>query len=101
MRGLSLCAAGLSLALVLLVGAPAAVARSSAGTPGAAGIGDKLYPTLGNGGYDALHYDLRARYATSAPTQPLHGTVTIAARATQALSRFDLDFGGTRSAASR
>ncbi len=27
-------------------------------TPGAAGIGDSLYPTLGNGGYDVEHYDL-------------------------------------------
>ncbi len=64
------------------------------GTPGAPGIGDKLYPMLGNGGYDALHYDVDLRYATSDPAQPLDGTVTILARATQSLSRFDLDFGG-------
>ena len=51
-------------------------------------------PTLGNGGYDVLHYDLDLRYATSAPSQPIDGTVTILARATQSLSRFDLDFAG-------
>ena len=28
-------------------------------TPGAPGLGDPYYPTLGNGGYDALHYDLK------------------------------------------
>jgi aminopeptidase N len=62
--------------------------------PGAAGIGDRLFPNLGNGGYDVLHYHLDLRYATSAPSQSLDGTVTIAARATQSLSRFNLDFGG-------
>jgi aminopeptidase N len=53
-----------------------------------------LDPGLGNGGYDVLHYDLNLRYATSAPTQSIDGSVTIFARATQALSRFDLDFAG-------
>ena len=63
-------------------------------SPGAAGVGDVLYPTLGNGGYDVAHYHLALRYATAEPTQQLAGTVTILARATQALSRFDLDFHG-------
>lgn len=64
-------------------------------SPGAAGIGDPLYPTLGNGGYQVAHYDLSLRYATSAPSQAIDGTVTVEAVATQALSRFDLDFGGS------
>jgi aminopeptidase N len=63
-------------------------------TPGAAGIGDRLFAALGNGGYNVHHYYLDLRYATSAPSQPIDGTVTIVARATQALSRFDLDFAG-------
>ncbi len=67
---------------------------SEHGTPGAAGIGDPLYATLGNGGYDALHYDVDLRYATTDPAQQIDGTVTMVARATQALSRFNLDFGG-------
>jgi aminopeptidase N len=62
--------------------------------PGSAGVGDRLFPTLGNGGYDVLHYDLNLRYATSSPSQPIDGTVTILARATESLSRFDLDFAG-------
>src|SRR4051812_12643688 len=74
------------LALLL---AAAAVAH-----PGAAGIGDRLFPRLGNGGYDALHYDLTLRYATRAPAQRVRGRVRMIARATQALSRFDLDFAG-------
>jgi len=71
-----------------------AAATSTHPTPGAAGIGDSLFPTLGNGGYDAQHYDLALRYATSAPTQGIDGTVTMHAVATQSLSRFDLDFSG-------
>jgi len=63
-------------------------------SPGAAGIGDSLYPTLGNGGYDVEHYDLELRYETADPAQAIDGTVTISARATQALSRFNLDFAG-------
>jgi aminopeptidase N len=68
------------------------VASASAASPGAAGIGDRLYPGLGNGGYDVSHYDLDLRYATDNPTQSLLGTATITARATQSLSRFDLDY---------
>ena len=82
-------AAFVSLALLVAAGPAAATP-----TPGAAGIGDPLQPELGNGGYDVLHYDLDLRYATSDPAQPLDGDETILARATQSLSRFDLDFAG-------
>lgn len=71
-----------------------AEAKHAPPTPGAAGIGDVLYPTLGNGGYDVLHYDLDLRYETAAPDQAITGTARIEARATQALSRFNLDFTG-------
>lgn len=64
-------------------------------SPGAPGIGDALYPNLGNGGYEVEHYHLDLGYATAAPSQAIDGTVTIQARATQALSRFDLDFSGS------
>ena len=37
---------------------------------------------------------LDLRYATSAPSQAIDGDVTIVARATQSLSRFNLDFAG-------
>src|SRR3954464_3176864 len=81
----------LALAVLAILAAPAPAPSPS---PGSAGLGDRLFPQLGNGGYDALHYDLDLRYATAAPTQARDGTVTILARATQALSRFDLDFAG-------
>ena len=80
-----------SLALLALAGPAAATP-----TPGAAGIGDRLNPELGNGGYDVLHYDLDLRYATSDPAQSLDGDETILARATQSLSRFNLDFARRR-----
>jgi aminopeptidase N len=85
----------LALSLLAVIAAPAAAARPDRPSPGAAGLGDRLSPLLGNGGYDVLHYDLDLRYATSAPAQSIDGTVTILARATQALSRFNLDFAGT------
>ncbi|MEP7090127.1 MAG: M1 family metallopeptidase [Nocardioidaceae bacterium] len=82
-------------ALVLSVLPSSAYAvRGPAPSPGSAGIGDRLYPTLGNGGYDALHYRLGLRYATSKPSQGIDGTMTMRARATTSLSRFDLDFSG-------
>jgi aminopeptidase N len=78
--------------LALPAAAPAMAADHP--NPGSAGLGDRLYPTLGNGGYQVLHYDLNLRYPSAAPSSPLTGTATIAAVATQALSRFDLDFAG-------
>jgi aminopeptidase N len=61
-------------------------------TPGADGVGDTLYPTAGNGGYDVGHYDLDVRYDPG--TGILAGTTVINATATQNLSRFDLDLHG-------
>ena len=75
-------------------GRPSRRPPPTAASPGSAGLGDRLNPGIGNGGYDVLHYDLDLRYATSAPAQSIDGTVTILARATQSLSRFNLDFGG-------
>ena len=80
--------------LIVLLGLAALAAPAQAASPGAPDLEDQLFPGLGNGGYDVLHYHLDVRYATSAPSQPLDGTVTIVARATQSLSRFDLDFAG-------
>lgn len=61
--------------------------------PGAPGIGDSLYPHLGNGGYDVQHYtlDLTVHDVTAGE---LEGITTIDARATQNLSSFNLDFMG-------
>lgn len=65
------------------------IAASSAPTPGTAGIGDPYFPELGNGGFDARHYDLALAYAPD--TGRLDGRATLTARATQNLSSFDLD----------
>jgi aminopeptidase N len=82
-------------ATAAVTAAPAAASRHHApASPGASGIGDPLFPGLGNGGYDAIHYSLALRYPTTEPEQTVSGRVTMYARATQALSRFNLDFAG-------
>lgn len=57
-------------------------------------MGDRLFPGLGNGGYDVAHYGLTLDYVPE--TNRLKGTAVITARATQDLSRFDLDLSGLR-----
>ncbi|MGX4735481.1 M1 family metallopeptidase [Kitasatospora griseola] len=74
-------------ALSLLLAVPAS---ASGFQPGADGVGDPYYPTLGNGGYDVSHYDIRLKYQPA--TDELEGTATILATTTQDLSRFNLDF---------
>jgi aminopeptidase N len=64
---------------------PAAVAPVA----GADGIGDPYFPQAGNGGYDVTKYDIQVRY--DPPTDRIEGHTTITARATEDLSRFDLD----------
>ena len=59
---------------------------------GAPGVGDDYFPLYGNGGYDVRHYLLRVSYDPA--TDRLVGVATISARATQNLSRFNLDFVG-------
>src|SRR4051795_5782912 len=90
MRRLLVCA----IAACGLAAAAPALASADAPAPGAPGLGDRLFPLLGNGGYDVQHYDLDLRYATSAPSQGIDGTVTLLAVATQSLSRLNLDFSG-------
>jgi aminopeptidase N len=76
---------------VLLLLALVAPASASAASPGAPGVGDRLFPTLGNGGYDAKHYDLGLSYGDG---QQVPGAVRMRAVATQSLSRLNLDYGG-------
>jgi hypothetical protein len=56
------------LAALLIASPAAATARRAAPTPGADGIGDRLFPQLGNGGYDAKHYDLDLSYPSAHPS---------------------------------
>src|SRR6185295_18003241 len=78
----------------LAVTGTAAAEPHLTGHPGAASIGDPLFPGLGNGGYDVQHTMLNLRYPTGEPLQTVEGLAVIEARATQNLSRFNLDFAG-------
>ena len=56
-----------SLATILTAGmvaglAPTASAAPPRPVPGAPGIGDPLFPSLGNGGYDVTHYSIGMTY---------------------------------------
>ncbi|MFK4104410.1 M1 family metallopeptidase [Streptomyces sp. NPDC019531] len=72
--------------LVALLGA------ASPPSTGASGAGDPYFPLAGNGGYHVGHYDLTLRYDPG--SGHLDGKAVLTARATQRLSRFDLDFEG-------
>ncbi|MDR6323761.1 M1 family metallopeptidase [Actinoplanes couchii] len=81
-------------ALVGIAGTAVPASAAAAAKPGSAGLGDRLYPLLGNGGYDVTNYNLRLKHPAKTPTQKVTGSVTISAVATQSLSRFNLDFAG-------
>src|SRR5438094_4317643 len=61
------------------------------------GIGDELFPQLGNPGYDALHYTLDL--LADVPTGSISGTATMQAQTLRDLPGFDLDFLGPAIAA--
>ena len=89
-----LCAAGVGL-----MGTPAvSAAPTPRATPGVSGAGDPYFPLQGNGGYNVARYALTIAYRPS--TKHLAGSATITARATQNLSRFDLDLRRSLTAAS-
>ena len=79
----------IAMGVVVAVPAGGAAAASSGFTPGARSLGDSLFPTIGNGGYDVRHYELDLDYAIA--KKRLEGTATIDAVATQGLSRFSFD----------
>jgi hypothetical protein len=60
-------------------------------TPGARSLGDPLFPQIGNGGYDALHYEIELDYDREDNVFD-SAVTTMTATATQDLSRFSLDF---------
>ncbi|MFJ3670999.1 M1 family metallopeptidase [Streptomyces sp. NPDC090106] len=78
----------------LPVAVTALLAAAAPPSPGSSGAGDPYFPLAGNGGYDVRHYDLTLRYDTG--TRHLDGKAVITARATQDLSRFDLDLSGLK-----
>ncbi|WP_460528703.1 M1 family metallopeptidase [Flindersiella endophytica] len=82
-------ACGLAVPALLGTGTPAAFAGTRSAQPGAPGVGDEVFPNLGNGGYRANAYLVDLTY--SATTRTVTGRVTMTANATQDLSRFNLD----------
>ena len=72
-----------------VTGVPASASKSRAGAPG---VGDGYFPLAGNGGYDVRHYGLDIRYQPA--TRAFAGVATIDARATERLTRFNLDLRG-------
>jgi aminopeptidase N len=91
-RRLARRAALLVAAILALTAAVLPVGRSSVpgtGNP-ASGIGDRLFPDLGNPGYDVLDYDIALDYHGN--DRPLSAVTSIDALATDTLSGFDLDF---------
>ena len=81
-----------AVALLCVGLSPGLALASGPYRPGASGIGDRYYPKDGNGGYDVRSYSLSVSYDPA--TDRLVGKATIRAKATQNLSRFDLDFVG-------
>jgi aminopeptidase N len=79
-------AALLALASATLVGATLPVPA-----PGPLGIGDPLFPQLGNPGYDVRSYDIGFTYGGD-NRKPLDAVTRIDALATQRLDRINLDF---------
>ncbi|MEV6103729.1 M1 family metallopeptidase [Streptomyces sp. NPDC051940] len=83
---------GAATAAALATGTAAARAEAPTPTPGTPGLGDPLFPTLGNGGYHVTHYDLTFDFTPS--SYDFTGVVTMNAQATQDLSAFNLDTDG-------
>ncbi|MFI9243461.1 M1 family metallopeptidase [Streptomyces sp. NPDC053086] len=77
------------VAVAALLGAAGPAAP---GGTGGAGAGDPYFPLSGNGGYHVHHYDLTLRYDTA--SRRLDATAVLTARATERLTRFDLDLKG-------
>ncbi|MFB7916108.1 M1 family metallopeptidase [Streptomyces sp. NPDC056061] len=79
------------LRAALLATASAALVAAALPTPVPLGIGDPLFPHLGNPGYDVLAYDIGLTYHGS-NSAPLDAVTTIEARTTEPLDRINLDF---------
>ncbi|MFC9972784.1 M1 family metallopeptidase [Spirillospora sp. NPDC127200] len=88
-KALAAVALGVTAGLLVTAAPAGAAARY---TPGAPGAGDPYFPDMGNGGYDVAHYDIGLKYDPA--TKAVQAVTGIKARATQNLSRFNLDFLG-------
>src|SRR5690349_13701304 len=82
----------IAILAALIAGLTFGVAHADSPTKGSDGLGDSLYPLLGNGGYDAVRYSLDL--SVDMDKDAITGTVTMEAKALQDLSTFNLDFQG-------
>ncbi|MGW2920883.1 M1 family aminopeptidase [Streptomyces angustmyceticus] len=78
-------AAALGLAVLATLGMAEPPAR------GPQGLGDRLFPMLGNTGYDALSYDVSLNYSGH-NDRPMNARTEITVRATTELDHVNLDF---------
>ncbi|MET9255297.1 M1 family metallopeptidase [Streptomyces sp. NPDC003717] len=78
-------------AAALLASAVSVCLLAASAPPTPLGVGDRLYPHLGNPGYDVAAYDLDLTY-TGDNSKPLRAVTTIDARTTADLDRINLDF---------
>jgi aminopeptidase N len=85
-------AAALLTACLTLSGLSVAAPSSAEATPapGSPSIGDPYFPLDGNGGIDVTRYEVHDRYRFA--QRRLSGWTRLSVRATQDLSRFNLDF---------
>ncbi|MFF9476180.1 M1 family metallopeptidase [Streptomyces roseolus] len=74
-----------------LVAAGAGLVAATVPAPTPLGIGDPLFPHLGNPGYDVLAYDIDLTYS-GVNTEPLAAVTRVDALATADLDRLHLDF---------
>lgn len=79
------------LRAALLATASATLVAATLPSPVPLGIGDPLFPHLGNPGYDVLAYDIGLSYE-GRNSEPLDAVTTIDARTTEPLERINLDF---------
>ncbi|KAB7844356.1 M1 family metallopeptidase [Streptomyces mobaraensis] len=74
----------------LAAAVPLLLLTAAAPPPAPLGIGDRLFPYLGNPGYHVTDYALTFDYRGN--DRPLEAVTTIEARSTERLDRFNLDF---------
>ncbi|MFD5779906.1 M1 family metallopeptidase [Streptomyces sp. NPDC126933] len=79
------------LRAALLAAASVTLVAATLPAPEPLGIGDPLFPQLGNPGYDVLTYDLDFTYSGN-NSKPLAALTKIDALVTQRLERINLDF---------
>ncbi|GAA3955648.1 M1 family metallopeptidase [Streptomyces marokkonensis] len=78
-------------AAALLASAVSVCLVAASAPPAPLGVGDRLFPHLGNPGYDVVAYDLSFTYSGS-NSEPLKAVTVIVARTTADLERINLDF---------